>query len=78
MCHITARFLFEIILLPCDREMPAYPNRDALIDKRKYFLLSRRAIFRRRHKGLQEKKIKENHRVQSKIVGVSFSIEFRF
>ena len=77
MCHITARFLFEIILLPCDREMPAYPNRDALIDARKYFLLSRRAIFRRRHKGLQEKEIKENHRVQSKIPGVSFSIEFR-
>ena len=45
MCH----------MFPCFREKPAFPTRDAPIDKRNLFLLSGRAVFRCRHKSLQEK-----------------------
>ena len=41
----------------CFREKPAFPTRDAPIDKRNLFLLSGIAVFRCRHKSLQEKKV---------------------
>ena len=45
MCH----------MLPFVMEKPAFPTRDAKIDKRNLFLLSERAVSRCEHKGLQGK-----------------------
>ena len=42
-------------MFPYFREKPAFPTRDATIDKRNLFLLNRRAVFRCRHESLQEK-----------------------
>ena len=44
-------------MFPCFREKPAFPTRDAPIDKRKLLLLSGRAMFGYRHKSLQEKQV---------------------
>ena len=41
-------------MFPCVMEKPAFPTRDAPIDKRNFFLISGRAISRCRHKSLQE------------------------
>ena len=41
-------------MFPCFREKPAFPTRDALIDKRNLVIL-RRAVFQVRHKSLPEK-----------------------
>ena len=52
MCH----------MFPCFREKPAFPTRDAPIDTRNFFLQSGRAVFRCRHKSLQEKLIPTNRK----------------
>ena len=44
-------------MFPCFREKPVFSTRDAPIDKRNLLLLSGRAVFRCRHKGLQEKQV---------------------
>ena len=58
MCH----------MFPCFREKPAFPTRDELIDKRNFFLLSGRAVFRCRHKNLQEKKVPTDRENNSQII----------
>ena len=42
-------------MFPCVMEKPAFPARDAPIDKRNLFLLIGRAVSRCRHTSLQEK-----------------------
>ena len=56
MCHI----------FPCVTEKPAFPTRDAPIDKRNVFLLSRRAVSRCRHKSLHEKQVPTVFQIGSK------------
>ena len=56
MCHI----------FPCVMEKPAFPTRDAPIDKRNVFLLSRRAVSRCRHKSLHEKQVPTVFQIGSK------------
>ena len=41
-------------MFPCFMEKPAFPTRDAPIDKRNLFLLSGRAVSGCRHKSLQK------------------------
>ena len=54
ICYITARFLFEILLIACTRETPPFPTRDVPIVK-KPFLLSEREDLHYRDKILLEK-----------------------
>ena len=56
MCHI----------FPCVTEKPAFPTRDAPIDKRNVFLLSRRAVNHCRHKSLHEKQVPTVFQIGSK------------
>ena len=44
-------------MFSCVMEKPAFPNRDAPIDRRNLFLLSGRAVSNFRHKSLKEKQV---------------------
>ena len=56
MCHI----------FPCVMEKPAFSTRDAPIDKRNVFLLSRRAVFRFRDKSFHEEQVPTVFQIGSK------------
>ena len=52
----------------CFREKPAFPTRDTPTDKRNLILLSGRAIFRCRHKGLQKKLVPTDRKDNAQIL----------
>ena len=54
-------------MFPCFREKPAFPTRDALIDKRNLVIL-RRAVFHFRHKSLPEKEFSTNRKTNFQIL----------
>ena len=55
-------------MFPCVMEKPAFPTRDAPMDKRNLFLLSGRTVSRCTRKSLQEKLVPTDRKVNFQIL----------